>query len=80
MDTNHERRSIFYRRVSRTGGHQEDPIASGYVATSRSKIRAISKSWATHHVGGYLEDRPEHTEEGPLLKMMEANGQQLRPL
>ena len=25
---------------------------------------------ATHHVGGYLKIAPEHTEEGPLSKMM----------
>lgn len=28
------------------------------------------KELATHHVGGYLKIAPEHTEEGPLSKMM----------
>jgi hypothetical protein len=28
------------------------------------------KELATHHVGGYLKIAPEHTEEGPLNKMM----------
>ncbi|STE83454.1 radical SAM superfamily protein [Escherichia coli] len=38
--------------------------------TSPWKIRAISKSWRPIHVGGYLKIAPEHTEEGPLSKMM----------
>ncbi len=28
------------------------------------------KELVTHHVGGYLKIAPEHTEEGPLSKMM----------
>jgi radical SAM superfamily enzyme YgiQ (UPF0313 family) len=28
------------------------------------------KELAQHHVGGYLKIAPEHTEEGPLSKMM----------
>lgn len=35
------------------------------------------KELATHHVGGYLKIAPEHTEEGPLSKMMEAGHGQL---
>ncbi len=38
--------------------------------TSPWKILAISKSCGNHHVGGYLKIAPEHTEEGPLSKMM----------
>ncbi|TNY02770.1 hypothetical protein EW661_24510, partial [Escherichia coli] len=28
------------------------------------------KELVTHHVGGYLKIAPEHTEQGPLSKMM----------
>ena len=35
-------------------------------ATSTEYVREL----ATHHVGGHLKIAPEHTEEGPLSKMM----------
>jgi uncharacterized radical SAM protein YgiQ len=35
-------------------------------ATSKEYVREL----ATHHVGGYLKIAPEHTEEGPLSKML----------
>ena len=45
-------------------------VASGVrydlAATSQEYVREL----ATHHVGGYLKIAPEHTEEGPLSKMM----------
>src|SRR5205085_8594836 len=45
-------------------------IASGLrydlAATSPAYVREL----ATHHVGGYLKIAPEHTETGPLSKMM----------
>ena len=31
---------------------------------------AYVKELVTHHVGGYLKIAPEHTEDGPLSKMM----------
>ncbi len=31
---------------------------------------ATVRGWRSHHVGGYLKIAPEHTEEGPLSKMM----------
>ncbi len=30
----------------------------------------MSRNSSTHHVGGYLKIAPEHTEAGPLSKMM----------
>lgn len=33
-------------------------------------IPCYIKELATHHVGGYLKIAPEHTEEGPLSRMM----------
>jgi radical SAM superfamily enzyme YgiQ (UPF0313 family) len=45
-------------------------VASGLrydlAATSPEYVREL----ATHHVGGYLKIAPEHTEEGPLSKML----------
>ena len=45
-------------------------VASGVrydlAATSPEYVREL----ATHHVGGYLKIAPEHTEDGPLSKMM----------
>ena len=34
------------------------------------KAPAYIKELVTHHVGGYLKIAPEHTESGPLTKMM----------
>lgn len=45
MDTNHEPTINLYRRARELKGIKKILIASGYVMTSRSKIRAISKSW-----------------------------------
>lgn len=45
-------------------------IASGVRYDIAVEDPRYIKELATHHVGGYLKIAPEHTEEGPLSKMM----------
>ena len=52
-------------------GNQEDTHRLGLCATIwRCDHRSTSGNWLRHHVGGYLKIAPEHTETGPLSKMM----------
>jgi hypothetical protein len=45
-------------------------IGSGLRYDLAVKAPAYIKELVTHHVGGYLKIAPEHTEQGPLSKMM----------
>ncbi len=45
-------------------------IASGLRYDLAVESPEYVKELVTHHVGGYLKIAPEHTEEGPLSKMM----------
>jgi radical SAM superfamily enzyme YgiQ (UPF0313 family) len=45
-------------------------IASGLRYDLAVQSPEYVKELATHHVGGYLKIAPEHTEDGPLSKMM----------
>jgi radical SAM superfamily enzyme YgiQ (UPF0313 family) len=45
-------------------------VASGLRYDLAVRSPEYVKELATHHVGGYLKIAPEHTEEGPLSKMM----------
>ena len=45
-------------------------IASGLRYDLAVRSPAYVKELVTHHVGGYLKIAPEHTEQGPLSKMM----------
>ena len=45
-------------------------IASGLRYDLAVKSPEYVRELATHHVGGYLKIAPEHTEEGPLGKML----------
>ena len=45
-------------------------IASGLRYDLAVRSPEYVKELVTHHVGGYLKIAPEHTEEGPLSKMM----------
>jgi uncharacterized radical SAM protein YgiQ len=70
MDTNHEPTINLYRRARDLKGHQKILIASGVRYDIAVEDPRYIKELATHHVGGYLKIAPEHTEEGPLSKMM----------
>ncbi|MCW0137058.1 radical SAM protein [Escherichia coli] len=69
MDTNHEPTISLYRRARDLKGIK-DLIASGVRYDIAVEDPRYIKELATHHVGGYLKIAPEHTEEGPLSKMM----------
>ncbi len=59
-----------YRRARQTPGVKRVLIASGLRYDLAVKTPEYVEELVTHHVGGYLKIAPEHTEEGPLSKMM----------
>ncbi|MCU0736280.1 MAG: YgiQ family radical SAM protein, partial [Methylotetracoccus sp.] len=70
LNTDHSPLVRLYRRARAVPGIKKILIASGLrydlAVTSPDYVREL----ATHHVGGYLKIAPEHTEAGPLSKMM----------
>lgn len=70
MDTNHEPTIKLYRRARDLNGIKKILIASGVRYDLAVEDPRYIKELATHHVGGYLKIAPEHTEKGPLSKMM----------
>ena len=59
-----------YRRARQVPGVKKVLIASGLRYDLAVETPEYVKELVTHHVGGYLKIAPEHTEEGPLAKMM----------
>ncbi|BBP44572.1 YgiQ family radical SAM protein [Thiosulfativibrio zosterae] len=59
-----------YRKVREVPGVKKVLIASGLRYDLAVETPEYVKELVTHHVGGYLKIAPEHTEEGPLTKMM----------
>jgi radical SAM superfamily enzyme YgiQ (UPF0313 family) len=59
-----------YRKARAVKGVKKIHIASGLRYDLAVKSPAYVKELVTHHVGGYLKIAPEHTEAGPLQKMM----------
>ncbi|MEI6859147.1 MAG: YgiQ family radical SAM protein [Shewanella sp.] len=70
MDTDHQPTIDLYRAARAVPGIKKILIASGVRYDLASEDPRYVKELATHHVGGYLKIAPEHTEEGPLNKMM----------
>ncbi len=70
MDTDHTPTIDLYRRARDLKGIKKILIASGVRYDLAVEDPRYVKELATHHVGGYLKIAPEHTEEGPLSKMM----------
>ncbi|WP_159566009.1 YgiQ family radical SAM protein [Budvicia diplopodorum] len=70
MDTNHQPTIKLYRRARDLKGIKKILIASGVRYDLAVEDPRYIKELATHHVGGYLKIAPEHTEKGPLSKMM----------
>src|SRR5690348_7664608 len=70
LRTDHASLIQLYRKARALPGIKKVLVASGVrydlAATSKEYVREL----ATHHVGGYLKIAPEHTEEGPLSKML----------
>ncbi|MEF3076355.1 YgiQ family radical SAM protein [Methylobacter sp. Wu1] len=70
LNTDHSSLIKLYRRARALPGIKKIFIASGLrydlAVESPEYVRELVK----HHVGGYLKIAPEHTEKGPLSKMM----------
>ena len=70
LNTDHAPLIRLYRRVRELPGIKKVLVASGLrydlAVTSPEYVREL----VSHHVGGYLKIAPEHTEDGPLSKMM----------
>ncbi|MBE9538517.1 MAG: YgiQ family radical SAM protein [Proteobacteria bacterium] len=59
-----------YRRAREVAGVKKVLIASGLRYDLAVETPEYVRELVTHHVGGYLKIAPEHTEQGPLSKMM----------
>ena len=59
-----------YRRAREIKGVKKVLIASGLRYDLAVESPEYVRELVTHHVGGYLKIAPEHTESGPLSKMM----------
>ncbi|MGE3476287.1 MAG: YgiQ family radical SAM protein [Rhodospirillaceae bacterium] len=70
LNTNHDSLIQLYRKAREIPGIKKVMVASGVRYDLAVKSPAYIKELVTHHVGGYLKIAPEHTEAGPLSKMM----------
>ncbi len=68
--TDHSPTTQLYRKARNIKGIKKVAIASGLRYDLALEDPEYIKELVTHHVGGYLKIAPEHTEEGPLNKMM----------
>jgi len=70
MDTDHTPTIDLYKKAREVKGIKKVLIASGVRYDLAVRDPRYVKELVTHHVGGYLKIAPEHTEDGPLSKMM----------
>lgn len=70
LNTDHSHLIKLYRRARALPGIKKIFIASGLRYDLAVESPEYVKELVTHHVGGYLKIAPEHTEQGPLSKMM----------
>jgi uncharacterized radical SAM protein YgiQ len=70
LNTDHSALTALYRRARELPGVKKVLIASGLRYDLAVENPEYVKELVTHHVGGYLKIAPEHTEDGPLNKMM----------
>ena len=70
LTTDHGPLIHLYRRARALKGVKKVLIGSGLRYDLAVKSPEYVKELAQHHVGGYLKIAPEHTEAGPLTKMM----------
>jgi uncharacterized radical SAM protein YgiQ len=70
LNTSHDDLIALYRKVREVKGVKKVMVASGIRYDLAVKSPEYVKELVTHHVGGYLKIAPEHTERGPLDKMM----------
>ena len=70
LNTDHAPLIHLYRRARALPGIKKVFIASGLRYDLAVQSPEYVEELVTHHVGGYLKIAPEHTEDGPLNKMM----------
>jgi uncharacterized radical SAM protein YgiQ len=70
LTTDHGPLISMYRRGRALKGIKKILIGSGLRYDLAVQSPEYVKELVTHHVGGYLKIAPEHTESGPLTKMM----------
>ena len=70
LGTNPDPLSKIYRRARALKGIKKILIGSGLRYDLAVQSPEYVKELVQHHVGGYLKIAPEHTEQGPLTKMM----------
>jgi uncharacterized radical SAM protein YgiQ len=70
LNTDHSALTGLYRKARALPGVKKVLIASGLRYDLAVQDPEYVKELVTHHVGGYLKIAPEHTESGPLDKMM----------
>ncbi|MBK6848616.1 MAG: YgiQ family radical SAM protein [Proteobacteria bacterium] len=70
LDTDHSALIGLYRKARALPGVKKVLVASGLRYDLAVRSPEYVRELAAHHVGGYLKIAPEHTEAGPLSKMM----------
>ncbi len=70
LGTDHRPLIDIYRRARSLKGIKKVLIGSGLRYDLAVQSPEYVKELVQHHVGGYLKIAPEHTEQGPLTKMM----------
>ena len=70
LNTDHSALISMYRRARGLKGVKKILVSSGLRYDLAVQSPEYVKELVTHHVGGYLKIAPEHTEGGPLSKMM----------
>lgn len=70
LNTDHSKLIQLYRKARDIPGIKKILVSSGLRYDLAVKSPEYVKELVTHHVGGLLKIAPEHSEEGPLSKMM----------
>ncbi len=70
LKTDHSATTRLYRRARTVPGVKRVLIASGLRYDLAVEDPEYVRELVQHHVGGYLKIAPEHSEDGPLSKMM----------
>jgi len=70
LNTDHAPLIQLYRRARQVPGIKKIQISSGLRYDLAVRSPEYVRELVQHHVGGYLKIAPEHTEAGPLSKMM----------
>ncbi len=70
LNTDHSALTQLYKDARNIKGVKKVLIASGLRYDLAVEDPEYVKELVTHHVGGYLKIAPEHTESGPLSRMM----------